>query len=155
MCGKTFEKKILNQTILFYLPNILIPLIVGAILYLWIKPNAWCSELFYKIFPIEKPRAFESTDLPIFGSFVKHQLCDCLFAYSMTFAMIFVLRNEKRGLLFACGIAALFETLFELAQLWGFPGNFTPIDILAEVAITMGIFLCMIIKQNKKRRNQK
>lgn len=140
---------------IIYLFNIFFPLLLGTVLYLWIKPNAWCSNVIYGFLRLEKFRAFEETSIPLFGSFIKHQLCDILFAYSLTFAMMFVFRKEKHGFFLACSIAALFEILFEVAQLWGFPGHFDPFDILAEVAITLLIFLCMIIYQKQKRSKQK
>lgn len=133
-----------------YLIHIIAPLVLGAVLYLWIKPNAWCSNTFYGFFHLEKPRAFEESDIPLFGSFIKHQLCDSLFAYSLTVALLFILRREKHGIYLACMIAALFETFFEVAQIWGFPGNFDYFDIFAEVAVSVFIFICMKIKQKNR-----
>ena len=140
---------------IIYLLQIVLPLVLGAVFYLWIKPNAWCSNIFYNIFSLKKPAAFDENSIPFLGSFIKHQLCDILFAYSLTIAMVFVLRTEKHGLFFACMIAALFETLLEIAQLWVFPGNFDSFDILAEGAITLSVLLCMVIYQKIKRRKQR
>ena len=137
---------------IIYLFHIIFPLVLGTVLYLWIKPNAWCSNVIYRLFHLEKPRAFEENSVWLFGSFIKHQLCDMLYAYSLTVAMAFALRKEKHGLFLACGIAALFETLFEIAQLWGFPGNFDPLDILAEVAVSLLILICMKIKQKNREK---
>lgn len=149
------ERKMGRRKKITYLFQIVLPLVLGAVFYLWIKPNAWCSNIFYNIFNLKKPTAFDENCIPFLGSFIKHQLCDILFAYSLTIAMVFVLRKEKHGLFLACGIAAMFETIFEVAQLCGFPGNFDPLDILAEVAITLAVLLCMVIYQKIKRRKQK
>ena len=140
---------------IIYLLNIFFPLLLGTALYLWIKPNAWCSNVIYGFLRLEKFRAFDETSVPIFGSFIKHQLCDMLFAHSLTFAMLFTFRKEKHGFFLACSIAALFEILFEVAQLWGFPGHFDPFDILAEAVVTFMILLCMKIYNNQKGRKQK
>ena len=135
--------------------NILFPLCLGTILYLWIKPNAWCSNAIYRLLHIEKQTAFDENSIPIVGYFIKHQLCDILFAYSMTIALFFSMEKQKYGVDIACILAATFETALELAQLCGFPGNFDSYDILAEVMVTVAIYLCLKIRNKTKRRKTK
>ena len=143
-----------KQRIMVFAVNIFLPLLLGIILYLWIKPSARCSLVLYRILHLEQFRPFEENDAPFGGYFVKHQLCDMLFAYSLTFALLFLFRKEKHGCIVACAVAVLFETLLEIAQLWRFPGNFDVWDIIAEITITAAILLFTISKMHKgeKRR---
>lgn len=142
----------MKKRFLIILANILFPLCLGTVFYLWIKPNAWCSEMIYRLLRMKKQKGFDENSIPVIGYFIKHQLCDVLFAYSMTFALFFVMEKQKRGTEIACIVAAVFETIFELSQLWGFPGNFDFLDILAEVIVTAIIYFCLKIEQTKLKR---
>lgn len=132
--------------------QIFLPLLIGGVLYLWIKPNAWCSVHLAQLLSLGERREFDETVVPVFGYLIKHQLCDMLFAYSMTFALLSVFAKGTKKAVLSCGIAALFETLLELSQLFGFPGHFDPFDILAEVSVSTGILLCLLIKERKTKK---
>lgn len=117
--------------------HIFFPLLIGAVLYLWIKPEAWCSQMICHILHIAPRSAFVEESVPLFGPFIKHQLCDVLFAYSVTFTFLLLWHDRPHGLVFAGLCAALLETVFEVAQLGMFPGNFDAWDIAAEVVTTV------------------
>lgn len=150
MLWTTKRKRIIVLTF-----GVAFPLVLGAVLYVWIKPNAWCAHIICQVFHIPTQTAFDEYSVPIFGSFIKHQLCDVLFAFSLTFAMLLLMGNSRHGVAAGCAAALIFETLLEVAQLGVFPGNFDSYDIIAESIVTIAIFIAIKILQTKRRTKAK
>ena len=145
----------MKEKLLSCILYVVLPLALGVLLYLWIKPDAWCSQMIYRLLHIPKQSAFDDNSVPIIGTFIKHQLCDVLFAFSLTFALLLLLVNHSRGIALGCAIALSFEVMLEVAQLSVFPGNFDIYDIIAESVVTIAIYIAIKIIQAKRRRKIK
>ena len=140
-----------RKSIIALFVGVLLPLCIGTVLYIWIKPNAWCSQIICRTLRIPTQDAFNEDTIPIIGYFIKHQLCDMLFSISLTFAILLLIGNKRYGIVIGGTIVLLFETLLEIAQLGVFPGNFDVFDIIAECSATIAILISIRILKIKRR----
>ena len=119
----------------FWAVNIIIPLIVGFMIYFIFRPNAYIIQPIYTLFGI-KARSVDGNNM--FWKFVNNYACDILWSYSLTFVSIFLLRNMKRCIWIGVLVCVLFETMVESLQLIpAFPGTFDVFDMLAELITTL------------------
>ena len=108
--------------------NIIVPLLIGGILYLISSPNVIFVEFINvhikNISPVIK---FDS----MMGKFLRNYIADILWGYSLQFAIYFILDEEKIWKLFIA--AFVFSTFFEGIQIFNsIPGTFDAWDILFE-----------------------
>lgn len=123
----------------FYILNIVLPLVIGTIVYLYVKPSAPISQLIYFLLHIETPVLnIKPTGV---HRFIQYYLCDILWSYSLTFALSLYLGKDR--LLLTYDIAASFSTLVEVIQL--LPqvlGSFDIFDIIVQlIACTISIHI--------------
>ena len=124
---------------LFYLCNIGIPLLIGTIIYLYWRPNAYISRFIFSLFNVSpgivpgSPKGIER--------FVRYYLCDILWAYALTFSLVFYLGRSKIRTAYIIGLS--FIVLIELLQLLPqTPGSFDILDIIMEFVIcTISIYV--------------
>lgn len=123
----------------FCILNIILPLVIGTIVYLYLKPSAPISQLIYYLLHISPPVLnIKPTGI---HRFIQYYLCDILWSYSLTFALSLYLGKDR--LLLAYAIAASFSTLVEVLQL--LPqvlGSFDIFDIIVQlIACTISIHI--------------
>ena len=123
----------------FCILNIVLPLVIGTIVYVHVKPSAPISQLIYFLLHIETPVLnIKPTGI---HRFIQYYLCDILWSYSLTFALSLYLGKDR--LLLAYVIAASFSTMVEVLQL--LPqvlGSFDIFDIIVQlIACTIGIHI--------------
>lgn len=121
----------------FYIWNIILPLVIGTIVYLYVKPSAPISQLIYFILHISPPvLRVGPTGI---HRFIQCYLCDILWSYSLTFALSLYLGRDR--LLLTYVIAASFSTLVEVLQLLPYIlGSFDIFDIIVQlIACTISI----------------
>ena len=124
---------------LFYLCNIGIPLLIGTVMYLFCRPDAYISEFIFNLFnvsPVMVPGPPKGID-----RFARYYLCDMLWAYALTFSLAFYFGKSKLGTAYIIGLG--FIAFMELLQLLSqVPGNFDSFDIIVEfIVCTITIYL--------------
>lgn len=140
----------------FYIWNIILPLAIGTIVYVYVKPSAPISQLIYFILHISSPVLnIKPTGV---HRFIQYYLCDILWSYSLTFALSLYLGRDR--LLLAYAIAASFSTLVEVIQLLTYVlGSFDIFDIIVQlIACTISIHIITFyerrISDGKKDRDR-
>lgn len=140
----------------FYIWNIILPLAIGTMVYLYVKPSAPISQLIYFILHISPPVLnIKPTGI---HRFIQCYLCDILWSYSLTFALSLYLGKDR--LLLAYVIAASFSTLVEVIQLLPYVlGSFDIFDIIVQlIACTISIHIITFyerrISDGKKDRDK-
>ena len=137
----------IKSHLLFFIINTLLPLILGTIVYLSLKPNAYISSIIYKWLPFHiSISPFEKNILTIF---IHGYFCDMLWAYAFMITLCFssaYQTNLKAYIVIAC---IIFESLIELLQyLHIISGTFDLWDIILE--ILMNLLAIVIWKYNVK-----
>lgn len=130
---------------LFTALNILVPLIVGLIVYFAVQKNTHLEKIFVDVF------AVNFTSLVWSGwtyTFVICWLCDILWSYSLTFSLWSVLCSWKNAVLISTGLAFVAGIVFEMFQLFGIiGGTFDVFDIFWE--LIAAISAAIVIKRRK------
>lgn len=123
--------------------NIAVPLIIGGILYLYLRPDSivatFCRDAIgLNIgFDIDNPMI----------TLVRYYLGDCLWAYALTVSVSMVLYDNSVVTVFVFCI--LFEAILEILQLTGWVwGSFDIWDIVVEV-ISSGLAVLRIMSYRK------
>ncbi len=132
----------------FYLCNILIPLMIGAMLYCLLRPDAWISLRLYRLFSLGP------ATLPLPRWLLQILRCfgaDILWSYALTFAVAWVLSESRPWQILA--VSAGFSLLTECTQAFGWlRGTFDPLDILLQICITaLGALIIKLHKSKEKR----
>ena len=141
-----------NKAILFFLVNAIIPILIGLILYLFIKPDSYVSQLINKIVSVPSV-SLQYNNVLIY--FIRFYLCDMLWAYSLTFTMYLILVNDFGGMILCFLIAGVFSIFIELLQYFGIvSGTFDFFDVIAEmISIVLALGIIKIFywrKENEK-----
>ncbi len=119
----------MNKKVLVF-ANIIVPLIIGAILYYIIAPDVIFVRVLSSFFngdatSISQPET-------VFDYFVRYYLMDLLWGYALVFALYFCLDNNA-AIVRIFIMAFLFSTAMELFQLMAIvPGVFDIWDIVIE-----------------------
>ena len=124
---------------LFYWVNIIVPLILGAAIYLYWRPDAYLSRLVFYLFHISHDRT-AGRPAGIYR-FIRYYLCDIIWAYALVFSL--ALNFGKYSLIKAYAAAAIFASVTEILQLLPLiPGSFDIVDIIVELTVcTITIFI--------------
>ena len=124
---------------LFYWVNIIVPLLSGALIYIYWRPSAYISRLVFHIFHI-------SHNIPVgrpvgIYRFIRYCLCDILWVYALVFSL--ALYSGRHSLMKVYTAAAVFAAVTELLQLFPrIPGSFDILDIIVELIVcTITIFI--------------
>ncbi len=133
----------------FYLVNILLPLLIGATVYILFRPDTYFSGFVYhllrfKIGVLTVPKTLEYV--------FRNYLPDMTWAYALTFSVSWVLYSCK--LRYITTVSVCFCMLFEFSQLFGWlSGTFDYWDITLEICMTA---LCaLIIKSHEAKEKRK
>ena len=124
---------------LFYWGNILVPLLSGAAVYLYWRPDAYLSRLVFHLFHISHEIA-PGRPAGIYR-FIRYYLCDILWVYALVFSLSLYL--GRYSLVKAYIAAAVFAAAAEMLQLLPLtPGSFDILDIIVELIVcTITIFI--------------
>ena len=119
--------------------GIIIPLVIGLIIYLVFSPNTYITKTIWHVLNVDNPFAgIDVTEMPVIVKLSRYYLCDVLWAFSFTNMLIMVLwqKNSKNGFY----IALSFSIIIELSQIF-FLGTFDVCDIFVEV---FGCFMALL-----------
>ena len=122
--------------------NIVLPIIVGTLIYLMITP----SVIFIKDIGVITGRDIHQSkiaaDLP-FINMIRFYLPDMLWGYALMFALFLSSGRDRKLLRLVFFLAAVFSVIMECLQLLpAVPGSFDPFDMAVEI---LAEFLALII----------
>ena len=137
---------------LFYGVNIVVPLLIGLLLYITFRRDAYVSILISKYLNLP---ALSRSILPKWlVSFFRNYASDILWAYSLGFAVMLTLGYNRRNLVFSFFVCICFEAFLEVLQkVEVLHGTFDYFDILLEA-----VFICLAlfnIKKHEEAQNEK
>ena len=117
---------------IFFIVNTIFPLLIGTIVYLVFKPNAYMSQILMQWIPFHISYSFTSQNA--LTVLIQNHLCDVLWSYALMMALCFTAfdtQKVKVSIIIGCFI---FEISIELLQYCGFlSGTFDFADIAAEL----------------------
>ncbi len=125
---------------LYYVLNILIPLIIGSFIYVFYSPDTY----FVRVLNV-----FIDTKQNVFTKILRNYFCDFCWAYSLAFVLSYI---YKESLSIKISIIAPISvgTALELLQLFGIiSGTFDLLDIFAELVACIICYLILKRKQGK------
>ena len=131
------DKAVQNRkNLLFYLCNIMVPLVLGFILYVIFRRDTYISKFVCRYIDIKR---FDTDEIPssFATKFIRYYACDILWAYSLTFVCYWFSFGKNRYM-FSIILCGCFEILIEMLQRFHlFPGTFDFWDILFEFITTL------------------
>lgn len=131
----------------FYWINIIVPLSLGAAIYLYWRPGAYISKIVSNLFNISFT-SFQGRPAGIYR-FIGYYLCDALWAYSLIFSLALYL--GRHSLMQAYSIGICFAAGIEILQLFPqTPGSFDILDIIVELIVCT---ITIVIIYLYERRN--
>lgn len=144
------KRKHIFQTVI----NMVVPIILGACIYILARPDTYISQLVYRLWNIPAPSDTFRALLPNWiWVFFCNFAADILWAYSLTFAIYIVFCNSSINMLFVFAICVVFETGMELLQLFGIlSGTFDWWDIAFEICASA--IASLKIKHTRRKSNE-
>lgn len=125
-----FAYKKMKKFIIFI--NVLIPLVIGFVFYLFFRPNSYVSLFARKLINITPVIVRPELNHHWLIMFLNNHMADFLWAYSFTFTIYLFLEIEQIKNHYLICIS--FVAIIELLQLVPFlPGIFDIIDIIIEI----------------------
>ena len=135
----------MRRSRLFWLCNIIVPLLLGLLIYLAYRPEAIITSLLSKVIPIT-PRPAESSLEKMLSSYGP----DILWAYGLTFYNICVLHHRRYSAFKVFLISFITELLIELLQKTKIiNGTFDYFDVLLEFLVTTMVIALYYFNLNR------
>ncbi len=137
----------------YLLVNIIIPILLGAVIYYLFSPDVLFVKRIDSITGLNfHIRIVENSNLLF--SFIRNFFLDMLWAYALVFALFYIIGDNTASLLKVFLIAFLFSSAMEILQITSIvKGTFDFYDILVEfLAEIVAVF---IIKKCSLGRNTK
>lgn len=129
---------------LFLFANILIPLLIGLVIYLFCYKNTYINTTFESFFGFSLPYFYFDN---IFHRFITCWACDILWAYSLTFSLFLCFKQFNKKFFITGFISIIFAVILEFLQLTSvINGTFDIWDIIMELSAI--IFAVIILKRS-------
>ena len=137
------EKNNASALHIFYSLNILFSLVLGLIVYVCWRPDAFISQVVYDVLGVSPNIGAFLNALPDWAIlFCRNFLADILWAYALTFTTCYIWRSIGKSMFPAFVVTATFEVCIEFFQKIGLmSGTFDWLDILLEVCVSAAIML--------------
>lgn len=133
--------------------NMVIPIILGTIIYYLISPEVIFVKLIDNLFGMNFHISGLDMEHPIL-QFLRNHFLDMLWGYALVFAMFLILGNNTADIRKSFIIAFSFSTIMELLQITPIAkGTFDILDIMFEfLAEVVAVFIIKIILMRRKRK---
>ena len=140
----------MRKNVFFWSGMIVLPMVVGLIVYLILKPSAYVSELIIDILGLRQLNIQTSDNW--FLSIIRNYLCDFLWAFSLTAAISLLYYDNRFRSVISVLICLIVGIIIELLQLWGvISGTFDIVDLIVQ---SIGSILSIIISKIYLRGNK-
>lgn len=139
-----------NRT-LFWIVNILAPLVLGLVLYTVMTDDTYVSRWVRSIFS----NCDDTVLRPEVGilRFCRNHLCDMCWSYSLVFCVAWILGDGLARLTVSVSVCSLFSALMEMLQSSAvFSGTFDVWDIFLEIVSCL--IAGMVIYTNIRRKRK-
>lgn len=121
-----------GKKIVFLILNVLVPILLGTIIYYLISPEVMFVQQIDKIFGYRVHINGINLNNVII-QFVRNYLLDMMWGYALVFALFFIIVNNTAELMKIFIIAFAFSAIMEFLQLTSFVrGTFDIFDIIVE-----------------------
>ncbi|MBQ4639451.1 MAG: hypothetical protein IJB69_02915 [Clostridia bacterium] len=145
-----------RRTVFYYLAHIFVPLVVGILLYMLLRPDTFVTKAVWRITGISlvlPPEIRLASDGV--AQFIRNHLADILWGYSLCFALGMVARWVGRHPARALWPALVTDVLMEMTQYWGLiSGTFDGWDIVCQAAASLAAFLIMMIHEKNTKESE-
>lgn len=137
----------------FYWINIIIPIVLGTIVYILFREDTYISIIFMKIMKevgieIALPH---NLDNPI-ADFARNHLCDILWAYALTFTVVLAGDFQKKQMIIPFIISAVFGISMELLQKFDIiTGTFDYWDIVFQVIASVCAIIIILLHFRRRK----
>ena len=136
---------------IFWLLHIVLPIVVGGLMYLQFRPDTYLSSLIYRGMGISAPALTETSPAgQAVLAFLRNFLCDMLWAYALTMTVAWILEQPIVVLVICCAMEMGIEWLQKIQIL---SGTFDPVDIILECFTT--IFALLIVKRHRQHTERR
>lgn len=116
----------------FFILNISIPLLLGLVIYFFLKPDTYVIKWIFSFFNFNFTYSISHNNLIV--KFIYCYLCDILWAYALTFAVYYFSDFFTHKYFIAMLITIVFCVLIEFLQFFDIiTGAFDVLDILFEI----------------------
>ena len=140
----------MRKSVIFWFMMVVIPLVVGLVVYLFFKPSAYVSKLITSTLGIRGLSVQVPNDW--FWNIVRYYMCDFLWAFSLTAVIALIFYDSRYTVFISISICLLVGIFIELMQLWHFvSGIFDVGDLIAQ---SIGSIISIIISMMYLRRNE-
>lgn len=139
------------QKQLLYFCNIIIPLLLGLLLYFYFRGDTFASQMLEKYLGITTQRRVLGEQwLPLV---LRNYVADFLWAYALTFSVSCFLWDRKTWRFFSALLCGTFATAIEVSQKFGIiQGTFDIVDIFTEfAAIAIAILIINLFYKGIKK----
>ncbi len=130
----------MSKSTIFYLTSVFIPLIIGLLLYIWLRPDVLITRMIVRLFPILSEVSYSGNSATVI--IIRNHMSDFLWAYSLMISVLWICEkydiNIKKGV---C-ICLLVDLAMEGSQVINPFFTFDFFDLIAELIGT--IIACMI-----------
>ena len=128
-------KKLSLQKLIPHLLFIVIPLLIGLLIYIFADNGSFLHDWFTDHFgAMVSQRIYNYLSKSSIIVFLRNFLCDCCWAFSLEHSVYFILRNSRKGLFESVIISIVFSLFIESAQFFGIIlGTFDFLDIIFEI----------------------
>ena len=135
-----------KKELLFYLLNIVVPLLIGTYIYIRYSPNVIFVGYLNNFVEL-KAKELNSATL-----FLRNYFCDFCWSYSLAFFISFIY-YENLSLVYSILIPTTIGSVIELLQLIGFiNGTYDLFDIFVELLATLLCFMILKIRNDKEAK---
>lgn len=125
-----WNKLPLRRKALFLAFSVVMPLLIGGLLYILFVPSAHISEMIYRLLNIPSP----NLNINFADSFISCYLADLLWAYALYNLIFCIWVEDKKSALMATVICIFVELVVEFLQLTPIiDGTFDWNDIIVEL----------------------
>lgn len=132
---------------LFIFFNIIIPLSLGLVIYLFCYETTYITTCFEAVFEYTLPYFYSDS---IIYQILTCWACDILWAYSLTFSLFLCLKNFNHALLLSSALSAILSLTIEILQIPHIVnGTFNVLDIIFE--LTAIIVAVILLKRSFKK----
>lgn len=135
--------------------GIILPIVIGALIYFWMSPNTYFVKLFWSLLDISNPfEGFSISNACIILRLIRFYFCDFLWAFAFTNVLIISMNNDSiKGDILTFLLSILFFGVIETLQMINsFLGTFDIIDFLVESAACI---ILIIFTRLGRIRNEK
>ena len=130
---------------LFYILNIILPIVIGAIIYVLYSPNTVFVQLLNNYFIIK------NLDSNVVSNVLRNYFCDFCWSYSLAFTISFIYKDSfslTTSILVPISVGIMLEIL-QLTKI--ISGTYDILDIISELLACIICYL-ILVNRNKKRR---